>query len=74
MNKIIFFGCILALSLPALARKSCDELKTEIEEKMKAKGVAAFTLTIVNNDEVKEQKVVGSCNGGTQKITYVRGK
>ncbi len=41
---------------------------------MKAKGVAAFTLTIVNNDEVKEQKVVGSCNGGTQKITYVRGK
>ena len=72
MKKLITALCILSVTTPALARKSCEELKTEIEEKMKAKGVVNFTLTIVKNEDVKDQKVVGSCDGGTQKITYVR--
>lgn len=69
---------ILAISLslaaaPVLAEKPCEELKAEIEAKLKAKGVEAFTLEIVPNEKVKDEKVVGSCDGGTKKITYKRG-
>ncbi len=74
MNKIISLFCILAFAVPALAKKSCDELKIEIDAKFKAKGVIAYTLTVTNNADVKDEKVVGSCNGGTQKITYTRQK
>lgn len=58
---------------PAFARKSCDELKAEIEAKFKEKGVANYTLEIVANDGVADQQVVGSCDGGTRKIVYRRG-
>ncbi|MBY0452238.1 MAG: DUF1161 domain-containing protein [Bdellovibrionaceae bacterium] len=74
MTKLLTLAFILSLSIPALAKKSCDELKAEIDEKFKAKGVVNYTLTITDNAEVKDQKVVGSCNGGTQKIVYTRNK
>ena len=61
-----------AASLPAHARKSCDELKSEIAAKVEANGVKSYTLSIVAPDAVGDQKVVGSCDGGTQRITYVR--
>lgn len=61
------------VSLQSFAGKPCDELKTEIAAKLDAKGVAGYTLDVVANDQVGEQKVVGSCEGGTKKITYVRG-
>jgi hypothetical protein len=54
--------------------KPCDELKNEIDEKLKAKGVMNYTLEIVPADQVKDQKVVGSCEGGTKKITYTKDK
>jgi hypothetical protein len=50
--------------------KPCEELKSEIEAKIKEKGVASFTLEIVPTDQIKDQKVVGSCDGGKNKITY----
>ena len=52
--------------------KPCDELKEEIDAKLKAKGVKAYTLEIVATADVKDQKVVGSCDGGKKKITYTR--
>ena len=61
--------------LPALGeqRKSCEELKTEIAAKLDAKGVKNYTLSIVAAEEVKEgETVVGSCDGGTKRITYKR--
>ena len=65
---------VLGLALPAWAqRKPCDELKAEIEAKLKAKGVEKYTLDIVAADAVKDAKVVGSCDGGTKKIVYRRG-
>jgi hypothetical protein len=72
-----YFFAFLALALaasPALAqRKACEELKAEIEAKIRNNGVKHFTLTIVPNAQVKDQHVVGSCDGGTKKITYQRG-
>ncbi|MGD0916597.1 MAG: DUF1161 domain-containing protein [Thermodesulfobacteriota bacterium] len=52
--------------------KSCEELKTEIEAKLKAKGVEGYTLEIIPTDQVKDQKIIGSCEGGTKKISYSR--
>ncbi len=54
--------------------KPCEELKAEIEAKLKAKGVEGYTLEILPADQVKDQKIVGSCEGGTKKISYSREK
>ena len=55
------------------ARKPCEDLKTEIAKKLDDKGVKNYTLTIVEVKDVKtDDKVVGSCDGGTKKITYKR--
>jgi hypothetical protein len=54
--------------------KPCEELKSEIEAKLKKKGVTNYTLEIVPADQVKDQKIVGSCNGGKNKITYTSDK
>ena len=70
MKTLIAVLGLMLIAAPALAqRKSCDELKAEIEAKVKANGVKAFTLTVVPNDQVGDEKVVGSCDGGTKKIT-----
>ena len=68
-------AAVLALfSLPAWGQvKPCEELKDEIAAKLDAKGVINYTLKIVAPEEVKDQKVVGSCDGGTKRITYTRG-
>jgi len=50
--------------------KSCEELKAEIEAKLKAKGVEGYTLEIIPTDQVKDQKIIGSCEGGSKKISY----
>jgi hypothetical protein len=47
----------------------------EIAAKIEANGVKSYELNIVKNDEAKpDDKVVGSCEGGTKKIVYVRGE
>jgi hypothetical protein len=61
------------ISMSALAGKPCEELKSEIAAKLDAKGVVGYTLDAVPNEEAGDKTVVGSCEGGTKKITYVRG-
>ena len=66
-------AAILALSFvvaPAFAEKNCEELKSEISAKLEAKGVKGYTLDIIATEEVKDQKIVGSCEVGKKKITY----
>jgi hypothetical protein len=55
-------------------RKACEELKGEIEAKIKKNGIEKFSLDVVEaSAEAKEGKVVGTCDGGTKKIVYKRG-
>ncbi len=54
-------------------RKDCGELKTEIETKIRNNGVKVFTLAVVDKDAAEDGKVVGTCDGGTNKIVYKRG-
>jgi hypothetical protein len=64
----------LALSSPAFAqKKSCDELKGEIEAKIKKNGVERFSLDVIDKDAQTDGKVVGTCDGGAKKIVYKRG-
>jgi hypothetical protein len=75
MKRVVVFALALSsLSVPALAqKKSCDELKMEISAQLDAKGVQKYTLTILEVKDVKDSdKVVGSCDGGTRRITYTR--
>jgi hypothetical protein len=76
MVKLIAAAVVvgLAISGPALAqRKDCEELKGEIEAKIKNNGVEKFSLDIVEADAQADGKVVGTCDGGTKKIVYKRG-
>jgi hypothetical protein len=73
MKKIILLAALSLAAAPLWAAKPCDELKSEIEGKLKDKGVQGFTLDIVATADVKDAKVVGSCEAGSKKITYSRG-
>lgn len=74
MIRTIAALVMLGLSLSAWAQKKpCEELKAEIEAKLKAKGVEKYTLDIVAAADAKDGKVVGSCEGGTKRIVYKRG-
>ncbi|MBE0620843.1 MAG: DUF1161 domain-containing protein [Burkholderiales bacterium] len=72
MKKLLVFVIAFAASMSAFAAKPCEELKAEIAAKIEANGVKAYTLEIVPTDQVGDRKVVGSCDGGTNKIVYTR--
>lgn len=73
---ILSAAALLLTQAVQAAPKPCDELKAEIAAKLDEKGVKNYELTAVENDKVAEMgekaKVVGSCDGGTKKLTYVR--
>jgi hypothetical protein len=79
MGKLIVAALVLGIagvSGTAWSQaKPCEELKGEIDAKIRKNGVEKFTLEIVAPDAVKEGdgKVVGSCEGGTKRILYRRG-
>jgi hypothetical protein len=72
MKIPLVLAVLMLVSSPAMARKDCNELKSEIEAKIKARGVKSFTLEIVAG-EAKDGTIVGSCDGGAKKIIYKKG-
>lgn len=84
MSRLPLVAAVVCLLSPLTAvaqtaRKPCEELRSEIEAKIKANGVQSFELLIVTAAEAEERqtkqmpgKVVGSCDGGTKRIVYVR--
>ena len=74
MKLIIAALVAFAMTGPAWAqKKSCEDLKGEIEAKIKKNGVDKITLDIVEKDAQSVGKVVGTCDGGAKKIVYKRG-
>lgn len=70
-------GLVLLLTFAAAvnvhaAGKPCEELKNEIAAKLDAKGVQNYTLEIIPADQQTDLRIVGTCEGGTKKISYVR--
>lgn len=70
---------VLGLGLCAMsgvllaAPKPCAELQAEIDAKLKAKGVVAYSLEVVDKGAAGDKQVVGSCDAGSKEITYTRG-
>jgi Protein of unknown function (DUF1161) len=75
MNVRRFLGLapliVAAIPVASLAR-DCNEVKAEIDAKIKAKGVTNYALQIVNGPDVKEGQIVGNCDVGAKRIVYFR--
>jgi hypothetical protein len=73
MKKILLGLLVITSSSYSLALpKACDELKSEINAKIEAKGVKHFTLEIIPADQANDKQVVGTCAAGKSKITYTK--
>ncbi len=72
MKKVILVVTLSIIASPAFAQKSCEALKDEITKKVESKHVKNYQLDIVDKDEVKDQKVVGSCDLGRKRILYTK--
>lgn len=70
MKKIIALCVFSFVVSPAFAAKNCEELKSEIAAKIDAKGVKNYTIDIIPTADVKDQKVIGSCETGSKKLVY----
>jgi len=74
MKKFLLAVGLLSIAGTALAAgKPCEELKSDIDAKLQAKGVSSYTLEVVEKGAAPDQKVVGTCEGGTKEIVYKRG-
>lgn len=66
-------AALLCLSTTAAWATPCDKVKDQIDAKIKGHGVKTYTLEVVPAAEVKDRKVVGSCEGGKKELVYKRG-
>lgn len=51
---------------------SCEDIRAQIDAKVRASGVNDFSLDILDADAPSSGRVVGSCELGTKKIVYER--
>jgi hypothetical protein len=68
----LFAITLVSLSQAFAAVKPCEELKAEIAAKLAAKGLMGYQLKISEKGGAATGKVVGSCEDGSRKISYVR--
>ena len=74
MKKFVLAIALLSIAGTAMAAgKSCDDLKSEIDAKIKAKGATSYSLEVVEKGTGADAKVVGTCEAGTKEIVYKRG-
>lgn len=66
---------IFAASAHPLKATPCEDVKSQIAQKLDAKGVKFYTLEVVAKDQDvdADSKVVGTCEAGAKKIVYKRG-
>ncbi|ARA78652.1 hypothetical protein AAY86_22060 [Pseudomonas amygdali pv. tabaci str. ATCC 11528] len=74
MKKFLLAVGLLSIAGTALAAgKPCEELKSEIDARLQAKGVTSYTLEVVEKGSASDKQVVGTCEGGTKEVVYQRG-
>lgn len=56
----------------AHAAEDCEALRTRIESKIAAAGVAHFTVTVVDANASANGQVVGTCELGSRKVVYLK--
>ena len=73
LTPVVAMAMFISFSGPAQAGTPCEQVKSEIAQKLEAKGVKSYTLEVVSKDQETDDKVVGTCEGGAKKIVYRRG-
>lgn len=66
-------GLLLSTQATAQARPiglACDELKAQVEAKIRASGVMRFSVSVVDVAASAPGRVVGQCERGTRKLVY----
>ena len=71
-HRSAVIAAVLSLTASAAWATPCDTVKDQIDAKIKAKKVKSYSLDVVAAADVKDQKVVGSCEAGAKKIVYKR--
>ena len=72
MLKAALISCALWLACAAAAAQTCEAIRAQIDQKVRATGTADFTLTTVPAESAAVGKLVGTCDLGTKKILYTR--
>lgn len=72
MRGQIVVALALAVCSSTAFASSCDGMKSRIEGQIKAHGVKNYTLAVVRSSEVKDGKVLASCERGSKKVVYKR--
>jgi hypothetical protein len=67
------FTALLCHALPCAAI-TCDELRTQVEAKIRGGGVTLFTVTVMDVATPATGRVVGSCDLGSKKLVYQQTK
>jgi hypothetical protein len=74
MKKFLLAVGLLSIAGTTMAAgKSCDDVKSEIDAKIKANGAVSYSIEAVDKGTAADGKVVGTCDGGTKEIVYKRG-
>ena len=73
MLKLLALFAPLALACTASYADNCDTLRQQIEGKIKAAGVASFSVVVVDSAANVPGKIVGNCGKGARKIMYSQG-
>ena len=71
-NWLLAVGLLTIGGHALAAAKPCEELKSEIDAKLKAKGVSGYSLEVVDKGAAGSAKVVGTCDKGRKEIVYSR--
>src|SRR5262245_26049863 len=74
MKKLLLALTMSFASAAAFAADNCEEIKAQIDAKIKAVGVPLYKLEVVDVNATTGGKVVGNCDGGKKKIIYWRAK
>jgi len=74
MVRLILACGALVLATSATRASSCETIRSQIDAKIRAAGVAHYTLTTIDAGAVANGKVVGTCDQGKKKIVYLQGK
>jgi hypothetical protein len=66
-------AALLFCALPCSAI-TCDELRSEVEAKIRGGGAKHFTVTVIDMAAPATGRVVGSCDLGRKKLVYQQTK
>ena len=64
-------ACLMAAT--GAYASNCESIRSQIEQKVRASGVANPTVTIVDAAASAAGRAVGSCDMGAKKIMYAQG-